>query len=206
MSSKLYDLTSGVYLSQGLVMDELDAARECVMAVGVRRTTFSDVAFRAGISRMTLYRRYTDLGSVLSALIARDLGAIIVATEAEVRDLPAARQRLVEALVRGAQAMTRSPLVLRILEVDPELLMPYVVARLGETQRAVLGVLESHIVEGQKDGSIRGGDRAAIAACLELAARGFVFAARARERACEPADAFEQLRAMVDAYLTPVPR
>jgi len=104
-------------------MDELDAARECVMAVGVRRTTFSDVAFRAGISRMTLYRRYPELGSVLSALIARDLGAIIVATEAEVRDLPAAQQRLVEALVRGAQAMTRSPLVLRILEVDPELLM-----------------------------------------------------------------------------------
>ncbi len=87
-------------------MDELAAARECVMAVGVRRTTFSDVAFRAGISRMKLYRRYPDLGSVLSALIARDLGAIIVATEAAVRDLPAARQRLVEALVRGAQAMT----------------------------------------------------------------------------------------------------
>ena len=155
---------------------------------------------------MTLYRRYPDLGSVLSALIARDLGAIIVGTEGEVRDLPTARQRLVEALVRGAQAMTCSPLVLRILEVDPELLMPYVFDRLGETQRGVLGVLEVHIVEGQKEGSNRGGDPAAIAACLELSTRGFVFAARARERACDPAEAFEQLRAMVDAYLTPVKR
>ncbi len=185
-------------------MDELDAARECVMAVGVRRTTFSDVARRAGVSRMTLYRRYPDLASVLSALIARDLGAIILDTQAAVQDLPSARQRLVEALARGASAMTRSPLVLRILEVDPELLLPYVFDRLGETQRAVLGDLEAHIAEGQRDGSIRNGNPAAIAACLELSARGFVFAARARERACDPAEAFEQLRAMVDAYLTPV--
>ncbi len=100
--------------------------------------------------------------------------------------------------------MTRSPLVLRILEVDPELLLPYVVDRLGETQRAVLKGLEAHIREGQHDGSICAGDPAAIAACLELSARGFVFAGRARERACEPVEAFEQLRAMVDAYLTPV--
>jgi len=94
--------------------------------------------------------------------------------------------------------------VLRILEVDPELLLPYVFDRLGETQRAVLEALEAHIVNGQHDGSIRAGDPRAMAACLELSARGFVFAARARERACEPAEAFEQLHAMVNAYLTPV--
>ncbi|MCP2262032.1 transcriptional regulator, TetR family, partial [Streptoalloteichus tenebrarius] len=29
----------------------LDAARECVLAVGVRRTTLTDVARRAGVSR-----------------------------------------------------------------------------------------------------------------------------------------------------------
>ena len=35
----------------------LDAARACVLDVGVRRTTLSDVARRAGVSRMSLYRR-----------------------------------------------------------------------------------------------------------------------------------------------------
>jgi AcrR family transcriptional regulator len=184
-------------------MDELEAARECVMAVGVRRTTFSDVARRASISRMTLYRRHPDITSLLSALIARDLGEIVADTQAEVRDQPTGRQRLVEALIRGGLAMTSSPLVLRILEVDPELLMPYVFDRMGETQRAVLDLLKGYIVDGQRDRSIRSGDPTEIAACLELAARGFVFAARARERACEPAEAFEQLRAMVDAYLMP---
>src|SRR5439155_16686451 len=41
----------------------LEAARACVLAVGVRRTTLTDVARRAGLSRMTLYRRYPDVNA-----------------------------------------------------------------------------------------------------------------------------------------------
>jgi hypothetical protein len=55
----------------------LDAARTCVMAVGVRRTTFSDVARRAGVSRMTLYRRFPDLETLLSALMTREFGRLV---------------------------------------------------------------------------------------------------------------------------------
>ena len=55
----------------------LDAARECVLAVGVRRTTVTDVARRAGVSRMTLYRRYPDLEAVLAALMTREFGRLI---------------------------------------------------------------------------------------------------------------------------------
>jgi len=187
-------------------MDELDAARECVMAVGVRRTTFSDVARRAGISRMTLYRRHPDLQSVLAALMARDLGAIVADAQVRVQDLPSARERLVAAFVSTVTAMTASPLVLRILEVDPELLLPYVIDRIGETQRLVLMVLERYIGEGQRDGSIRAAEPAATAACLELTARGFIFSARASERACDPARSLAELEAMLDAYLTPAAR
>jgi len=187
-------------------MDELDAARECVMAVGVRRTTFSDVAHRAGISRMTLYRRYPDLASVLSALMSRDFGEIMAAAQARAEALTTAHARLVDALFRTVEAMTSSPLMLRILEVDPELLLPYVVDRLGETQRMMLAMLEQYIGEGQQDRSIRAGDPTSIAGCLLLSTRGFVFAARARERACDPDHAVAELRTMVGAYLTPVNR
>ena len=39
----------------------LDATRDCVLAYGVRRTTVSDVARRAGVSRMSIYRRWPDV-------------------------------------------------------------------------------------------------------------------------------------------------
>lgn len=185
-------------------MNELDAARQSVMAVGVRRTTFSDVARRAEVSRMTLYRRHPDVHSILAALMTRDLGAIIQGAVAQAAGLPTARERLVDALGHAVNGLSGDALVLRILEVDPQLLLPYATDRIGETQRAILGALERYIREGHEDGSIRADDPSAMAACLELAARGFVFSARATERACDPGHAVAQLRMMVDAYLKPV--
>src|SRR5919109_3205356 len=68
------------------VVDEdgrlLDAARACVLAVGVRRTTLTDVARRAGVSRMTLYRRFPDLEGVLSAMMTREFGRLVAVAAA----------------------------------------------------------------------------------------------------------------------------
>ncbi|HST43382.1 MAG TPA: helix-turn-helix domain-containing protein, partial [Conexibacter sp.] len=66
-------------MSQRTVEDDalLDATRACVLAVGVRRTTVTDVARRAGVSRMTLYRRYPDVTSLIQALMTREFSAII---------------------------------------------------------------------------------------------------------------------------------
>ena len=36
----------------------LDAARDCILDVGWRRTTLTEVARRAGVSRMTIYRTW----------------------------------------------------------------------------------------------------------------------------------------------------
>lgn len=183
--------------------DELDAARECVMAVGVRRTTFTDIARRAGISRMTLYGRHPDLQSILAALMNRELGSIIEEAVAGAAALSTARERLVEALIHAVEGLSKNPLLLRILEVDPELLLPYATDRIGQIQRAVLDALERYIRDGHADGSIRAGEVAAMVGCLELCARGFVFSARASERACPPTVAIAELGTMLNAYLTP---
>lgn len=186
-----------------MTADELDAARECVLAVGVRRTTFSDVARRAGISRMTLYSRHSDLGSVLQALMAREFGGIVQSAERDAASLEPARARLVEALVLGARRWAENPLFLRIVELDPELLMPYFTERLGGAQRVVQERLAAYVEEGQRDGSIRAGDPKAMAATLELAMRGIIVSARARERGCSLAAVFEESRLLADGFLRP---
>src|SRR3954464_455747 len=156
----------------------LDAARECVLAVGVRRTTFSDVARRAGVSRMTLYRRFGDLEPLLSALMTREFGRLVAAAQPQ-DGAARARERAVRMVVGGARRLAADPLFQRLLDVDPELLLPYVTLRRGGMQRMAVTELTAALQGG--DGSLRAGDPAARAAAVELAVRGFVLAAHADE-------------------------
>lgn len=192
-------------MSQRTVEDEalLDAARECVLAVGVRRTTVTDVARRAGVSRMTLYRRFPDVTTMIQALMTREFSAIVTQVDREAERLPTGRERLVAGAIDGADRLARNPLFLRIVDVDPELLLPYVTTRLGQFQLAVLASLELQLLEGVRDGSIEATDPAIVARSIELSLRGFVLQtlAEGAEAAREPELA--ELRRMLDRYLTP---
>ncbi|ADB53819.1 TetR/AcrR family transcriptional regulator [Conexibacter woesei] len=192
-------------MSQRTVEDDalLDAARACVLAVGVRRTTVTDVARRAAVSRMTLYRRFPDVTSLIQALMTREFSAIIGEVDAQAGQLPTARERLVEGAVGGADRLTRNPLFLRIVDVDPELLLPYVTTRLGSFQHAVVSAFEERVREGVEDGSIAAADPAIVARSIELALRGFVLQtlAEGAEAAREPE--LTELRRLLDRYLAP---
>jgi AcrR family transcriptional regulator len=179
----------------------LDAARASVMAVGVRRTTMSDVARRAQVSRQTAYRRHPDVGSLLSSLMTREFGRVIEAAATHAAELGSGRARVVEQTVRGAELLATEPLFRRILDVDPELLLPYVVERLGDVQRMVIAGLEEVVERGVADGSIRLERPRILAAAVELIARGFVLAAHAERE--DPFDPWAELRIALDGYLRP---
>ena len=55
-------------------------------------------------------------------------------------------------------ALRENELFHKIVQVDPELLLPYLLDRRGRTQDALLALLEAGIREGQRDGSVRDGD------------------------------------------------
>lgn len=174
----------------------LDAARECVLDVGLRRTTLADVARRAGVSRMTVYRQYDDLGTLVSALLTRELTDVLAVVEDEVRHLPTARERLVEAAVRVVRRMDSHPVYRRVLDLDPEMLLPLVVDRFGSTQRAALVLVAAQVLEGQRDGSVRDGDPERIATAVLLACQSFVFSARLVDE-----ETLGELRPLLDGYL-----
>jgi AcrR family transcriptional regulator len=182
----------------------LDATQACVLAVGVRRTTMTDVARRADVSRMTLYRRYADVTSLLQALMTREFTQILAEVEADAAALPTAREQLVTAVVSGVDRLTRHPLFLRIVDVDPELLLPYITTRRGAFQRAAVGAFEQRIAQGVADGSIAAADPAAAARTIELALRGFAFQALAPGAPEERDAELAELRGLLDRYLAPV--
>ena len=64
----------------------LDAARDCILDVGWRRTTLTEVAKRAGVSRMTIYRAWPDMGSLLGDLMTREWVGIAAATQVAAKD------------------------------------------------------------------------------------------------------------------------
>ena len=178
----------------------LSAARACVMDVGLKRTTLADIARRAGVSRMTVYRQYADLQTIVSELLTCELVALIDRSRAAVEELPTARERLVEAGVRTVEELAHHPLYRRVLDLDPELLLPLVVDRFGSTQKAAIDLVAAQVAEGQRDGSVRTDvDPQLAATCLQLTAQSFVFSARVVEG--QPVG--PELRHLLDGYLRP---
>jgi len=55
----------------------LDAALQEAAAVGLQRITVEDVVRRAGVSRMTAYRRYPRRDNLVEALVRRETQAWI---------------------------------------------------------------------------------------------------------------------------------
>ena len=154
----------------------LDAARACILDVGWRRTTLTEVARRAGVSRMTIYRTWSDMPRLLGDLMTREWGNVVAAiTDGPSAGSPA--DRLVTALVGGVRALRDNELFVRIVELDPELVLPYLLARRGRSQDAVLGLVEEWVRAGQKTGDVRAGDPVAIARGLVLTTHGFVLSA-----------------------------
>ncbi|MFE2758118.1 TetR/AcrR family transcriptional regulator [Actinosynnema sp. NPDC059335] len=149
----------------------LDAARDCVVEVGVRRTTLTDIAKRAGVSRMTLYRRFPDVGTLVRALMTREFTALLGRIEATGDN---ARQRLVAQAVQGIRLLAADPLLRRVLDLDAELMLPYLVRRLGSTQKLVEAFLLARVEEGHADGSIRRGSAAAQARLVLLTTQSLV--------------------------------
>lgn len=178
----------------------LDAARECILDVGWRRTTLTEVARRAGVSRMTIYRAWPDMPTLLGDLMTREW-TDVVAAQPTTGHTPAA---IADGLVATVRALRDNELFVRIVELDPELLLPYLLARRGRSQEAIAAVLAEVVAAGQADGSVRAGEPLVQARSLLLAAHGFVLSAQTMvDDAVDAAALDDELRLFVERALAP---
>src|SRR3954468_5194653 len=155
----------------------LDAARDCILDVGWRRTTLTEVARRAGVSRMTIYRTWADMPQLLADLMTREWGGVVAESLAAEDPAAPTVDRLVGDIVGTVQRLRENELFLRIVELDPELLLPYLLARRGRSQDAILDLTARAIRAGQEEQTIRAGNPEAMARGMLLAAHGFVLSA-----------------------------
>ena len=173
----------------------LDAARACILDVGWRRTTLTEVARRAGVSRMTIYRAWSDMPQLLGDLMTREWATVVEAS---------AGTTLMDSVLTTVRALRENELFVRIVELDPELLLPYLLNRRGRSQEALLAVVEQAVAAGQDDGTIRAGNPRVMARALVLAAHGFVLSAHTMvDDDVDESDLEAELRTLVERALAP---
>ncbi|WP_078308466.1 MULTISPECIES: TetR/AcrR family transcriptional regulator [unclassified Mycobacterium] len=175
----------------------LDAALSCVTEFGVRRTTLVEVAKRAGVSRPSVYRRWPDVRSLVADLLTREMASILPAT-----GQGHARDRLVQSVAGLVTQVREHSIFAAILRSDPELLLTYIVRRLGTSQRALIGWTALIIAEGQADGSIRAGGPEQMAAMVLLIGQSVLQSARIVADILSPDELVNELAAAIDGYLT----
>ena len=176
----------------------LDAALDEVLAHGIRRTTASDIARRAGVSRQTLYRYWPDVQALLAALVTRELFAVIP-RETTTRSL----DELAAGLVHTADRIRTLPLLDRLRDTDPELFARYILERLGTSQRGIHREIAARVARAQAAGHVRPGEPDELAAMLLLIAQSAVQSAQVVAEWL-PVDAWRrELHAAVAGYLRP---
>lgn len=178
----------------------LDAARVSILDVGWSRTTLTEVARRAGVSRMTIYRSWADMNALLGDLMTREWSELVHIDTSGTNAL----DRLVRSAVATVRAVRANPLFARIVELDPELLLPYLLERPGRSQRLVIDAVAGQIRSGQESGDVRAGDPELLARSIVLACHGFVLSSRTMTGAgVTVAKLDDELADLLERYLRP---
>ena len=117
------------------------------------------------------------------------------------------RARIVVGLVAGVEAFRAHPLFRKIVDVDPELLLPYVLDRRGASQDALLALLADGLRDGHADGSVRRAPVERQARALLLIVQSFTLSLRTmtdEDDADLTGAAFlAELRGVLERTLTP---
>jgi AcrR family transcriptional regulator len=146
----------------------LAAAASCVLDFGVDRVTLAEIARRAGVSRPTVYRRWPDTQSIMSALLTGHLLEVM-------RDEPLDgddREALVKQVVAVADRLRRDELIMNVMH--SQLARVYITERLGASQQFLIEGLAARLEVAQRTGSVRAGDPRQLATMVLLIAQSTI--------------------------------
>lgn len=107
----------------------LDAAYTLFLEFGLRKTTMEDVAKRTNMGRITVYRHYADKPTLFQAVVMRECFRSMQEVESMLAQINDAEERFVSGFVIVVNGARKHPLISRLLETEPEWLLPYLTTK-----------------------------------------------------------------------------
>jgi AcrR family transcriptional regulator len=127
------------------------AARAEFERYGIRRTTVEQVAKRAGVSRVTVYRKFDGKAALVRAVVLDDIWRFAGYVDSLWRSYDTVDDRFVETFTLAVMALRRNPLFNTLLRSEPEELLQQLTLDGEEIFEFACGVLAARLQE-QVDG------------------------------------------------------
>lgn len=122
----------GEVTEQGVEARILDAALACLARFGVAKTTLEDVAREAGCARATVYRYFANKSALLEAAADAEIERIGQVVETAGAAAEGLEDALGETLLSAARELSGQEALQRVLEVEPEVVLPHLAFEGGD--------------------------------------------------------------------------
>ncbi|MCX4096867.1 TetR/AcrR family transcriptional regulator [Nocardia sp. alder85J] len=151
------DAVGQVDETDGIRSRLLDAAYEQFCRMGVQRSTMEDVARRANLSRITVYRRFTTKDALVEQVILREFRRYFDQFLVDIRDAHTVSDRVVVGFVSSLRAIRGNPLIGGLLAAEPDRLVISLIGDQGRTVAAVRQFVAGRLRREQRAGQIDAG-------------------------------------------------
>ncbi|MBW8484426.1 TetR/AcrR family transcriptional regulator [Actinomadura parmotrematis] len=132
----------------------LKAAYEQFCRVGIQRSTMEDVARRAGVSRITVYRRFSTKDALVEQVVRQEFRRYFDRFLVEIARAETAADRVVLGFVSSLRAIRDNPLIGGLMETEPDLLVPSMVSDGGWTVATVRRFVAGQLRAEQHAGTV----------------------------------------------------
>ncbi|MEU0791226.1 TetR family transcriptional regulator [Amycolatopsis sp. NPDC005961] len=179
----------------------LDAAYEQFCRIGIQRSTMEDVAKRAGLSRITVYRRFATKDTLVEHVVRREYRRYFDRFLVEIKQAETVADRVVLGFVSSLRAIRGNPLIGGLMAAEPGLLASSMITDDGRTLATVREFVAGQLRQEQHAGNVRAELDADVVAELMVRVSGSFLAIPSH---VIDLDDEEQLAALARRYLVPL--
>ncbi|TDD90104.1 TetR/AcrR family transcriptional regulator [Saccharopolyspora karakumensis] len=132
----------------------LEAAHEQFRRIGIRRSTMEDVAKRAGVSRITVYRRFSTKDSLVQQVIRREFRRYFDRFLLDIQGAKTLAERVEIGFAGSLRAIRDNPLIGGLMDTEPEIVVPSMISDGGRTMTTVSRFVAGRLSEEQRAGTV----------------------------------------------------